>query len=60
MQAQETGRKLQVLMDAVNSSSIESQHSGPRPLPQNTTTSTSQQTISAQRQIQWRQSSYGN
>ena len=57
--AQETGRKLQVLMDAVNSCSIESQHSGPRPVSSNATTSASQHTISAQRQLQWHQSSQG-
>ena len=58
--AQETGRKLQVLMDAVNSCSIESQHPGPRPVSANATTSGSQQTISAQRQLQWQQSYQGN
>ena len=57
--AQETGRKLQVLMDAVNSCSIESQCSGPRPVSSNATTSALQQTISAQRQLQWQQSSQG-
>ena len=57
--AQETGRKLQVLMDAVNSCSVESQHSGPRPVPPNATTSASQRTISAQRRLQWHQSSQG-
>ena len=58
--AQETGRKLQVLMDAVNSCSIELQHSCPRPVSSNATTSGSQQTISAQRQLQWQQSYQGN
>ena len=56
---QETGRKLQVLMDAVNSSSIESQHSSPRPVSSHATTSGSQQTISAQRQFQLQQSYQG-
>ena len=52
--AQKTGRKLQVLMNAGNC-----KQSDPRPIPPNATTSTSQQTISAQRQLQWQQSSQG-
>ena len=50
--AQETGRTLQYLMDAVNSQPREAH---PLPVPANASTSATQQTISAQRQIQWHQ-----
>ena len=53
--AQETGRKLQVLMDAVTNQQL----SGPRPIPPESMTSASQETMSAQGQLQWHQSSQG-
>ena len=53
----ETGWKLQLLMDACTP---RDQASSARPVPQNATTSGSQQTISAQRQLLWQQSSQGN
>ena len=49
--AQETGRKLQILMDTVSNQ----QQSGPHPIPRDSSTS-----ISAQRKLQWQQSSQGN
>ena len=53
--SQETEIKLQVLMDAMTNQ----QPSGPRPIHLESTTSASQQTMSAQRQFQWQQSSQG-
>ena len=53
--SQETDIKLQVLMDAMTTQ----QQSGPRPMPLESRTSTSQETISAQSQLQWHQSSQG-
>ena len=53
--AQETGRKLQVLMDAVNS-----EHPCPRPITYPwATTYASEQTIAAQRQFRLHQSCHG-
>ena len=51
--AQETGRKLQVLMEAVNSSSGGTQSSGLCPIPPDATTFVSQRTVFAQKQLEW-------
>ena len=53
--SQETEIKLHVLMDAMTNQ----QSSGPRPIPLELMTSASQETMSAQGQLQWHQSSQG-
>ena len=50
------GKKLQILMEAVNSTSSGERNLDPCPVYTNTTTSASRQTAAAQRQLQWHHS----